>query len=119
LCADPTGQVIVAGKTDAVTKAMQQAQRFREDLIKRGVVVIPIVWSSDSVAPVKKRGFGGVEKPPALASPTAGVSSLSRSSYIGTRAHKRRNCEEILLDGPSVCSRCSRRDFFFAAGISF
>jgi hypothetical protein len=66
--------VIVAGKKEAVTKAMQQAQRCREDLIKRGVVVIHIVWSSDSVAPVKKRGFGGVEKASTQASPTpAGV----------------------------------------------
>lgn len=71
-------QVIVAGKKEAVTKAIQQAQRCREDLLKRGVLVIPIVWSSEKVEPVKKRGFGSSEKP-SLQSPPApvGVSLFS------------------------------------------
>ncbi|CAM6090303.1 unnamed protein product [Calypogeia fissa] len=64
-----TRPVIVAGKKEAVTKAMQQAQRCREDLLKRGVLVIPIVWSSEKVEPIKKRGFGSSEKPSPPSSP--------------------------------------------------
>lgn len=78
-------QVIVAGKKEAVTKALQEAQRYREDLLKRGVVVVPIVWSgADKVEPVKKRGFGSSDKPtPPLSSAPApvGVSPFSQKLF--------------------------------------
>lgn len=67
---ETTRPLIVAGKKESVTKAMQQAQRCREDLLKRGVLVIPIVWSSQTVEAVKKRGFGSSEKPSLQSPPT-------------------------------------------------
>ncbi|KAL2649640.1 hypothetical protein R1flu_017768 [Riccia fluitans] len=60
---ESTRPIIVAGSKEAVAKTMQRAARFREDLLKRGVLVIPIVWGSGNEDPIaKKRGFGSAQK---------------------------------------------------------
>ncbi|KAL3701975.1 hypothetical protein R1sor_019997 [Riccia sorocarpa] len=60
---ESTRPVIVAGSKEAVAKTMQRAARFRDDLLKRGVLVIPIVWGSGQEDPnAKKRGFGSSQK---------------------------------------------------------
>lgn len=56
-------QVIVAGSAERVEKSMKMADRYREDLLKRGVLVIPLVWSGQQGEPPKKKGFGSLQKP--------------------------------------------------------
>lgn len=56
-------QVIVAGSKEVVDKAMQRAERFREDLVARGVLLIPLVWKSGKEEFATKKGFGGQRKP--------------------------------------------------------
>ena len=58
-------QVIIAGTKENVDKSMRAAEKYREDLLKRGVLLIPLVWNVDKkTLPKKKLGFGG--KPPVV-----------------------------------------------------
>lgn len=58
-----TRPVIIAGTAENVEKSMRAAEKYREDLLKRGVLLIPLVWNaSKTTKPKKKLGFGG--KPP-------------------------------------------------------
>jgi hypothetical protein len=44
---------------------MRAAEKYREDLLKRGVLLIPLVWNASKTTKPKKRlGFGG--KPPVV-----------------------------------------------------
>jgi hypothetical protein len=56
-------QVIVAGSKEVVAKALRQADKYREELLKRGVLLVPLVWTGTNEAPLKKKGFGGLQKP--------------------------------------------------------
>jgi hypothetical protein len=56
-------QVIVAGSKEVVAKALRQADKYREELLKRGVLLVPLVWTGTNEAPFKKKGFGGSQKP--------------------------------------------------------
>jgi hypothetical protein len=55
--------VIVAGSKEVVAKALRQADKYREELLKRGVLLVPLVWTGTNEAPLKKKGFGGLQKP--------------------------------------------------------
>lgn len=68
---DTTRPVILAGAKDVVNRAVQRAEKFRNDLVKRGVLLVPLVWSSKSKGPIRKKGFGSLRK--------RAISSLSSS----------------------------------------
>lgn len=51
-------QVILAGDKETVSRAMQNAERFRTELVKRGVLLVPVIWGAHTKVPVEKKGFG-------------------------------------------------------------
>lgn len=53
-----TRPIILAGNKDAVTQAVQRASKFRTELLKRGVVLVPLIWSSTKEELGTKKGFG-------------------------------------------------------------
>ncbi|XP_042395569.1 protein LOW PSII ACCUMULATION 1, chloroplastic-like [Zingiber officinale] len=59
---DTCRPVILAGKKETVSRAMEKAERFRTELLKRGVLIIPVVWGDYSKGIVEKKGFGGPAK---------------------------------------------------------
>ncbi|WOL15833.1 protein LOW PSII ACCUMULATION 1, chloroplastic [Canna indica] len=55
---DTCRPVILAGKKETVSRAMEKAERFRTELLKRGVLLIPVIWGDYKKAPIEKKGFG-------------------------------------------------------------
>lgn len=54
-----TRPVIIAGTAENVERSIRASQIYREDLLKRGVLIIPLVWSKNNpTKPKKKLGFG-------------------------------------------------------------
>ncbi|CAH9097132.1 unnamed protein product [Cuscuta europaea] len=50
--------VILAGKKETVTLSMKRAERFRSELLKRGVLLIPVIWGDGRDLQTPKKGFG-------------------------------------------------------------
>lgn len=71
-CAVPFFQVILAGKKDSVSAAIKKAERFRAELLKRGVLLVPISFDGERKEPMKRKGFGLPEKT-ATSLPSIGV----------------------------------------------
>lgn len=65
-------QVILAGKKESVSSALQKAERFRTELLRRGVLLVPVIWGEDRTPQVEKKGFG-VSTKAATALPSIGV----------------------------------------------
>lgn len=62
----------MAGKKETVSLAMKNAERFRTELLKRGVLLVPVVWGEGRETKIEKKGFGLSKK--AVASlPSIGV----------------------------------------------
>lgn len=40
-----------------MTSALQRADRFRTDLVRRGVLLVPVIWGEGTETKVKKKGF--------------------------------------------------------------
>ncbi|KAJ7570090.1 hypothetical protein O6H91_01G106600 [Diphasiastrum complanatum] len=57
-----TRPVILAGKKDTITRAVQRSEKYRRELQERGVLVIPLIWSDKKEELVKKKGFGILRK---------------------------------------------------------
>jgi len=55
-----------------VTLALRSAERFRTDLLRRGVLLVPIIWGGGRETKIKKKGFGRQPKA-AEALPSIGV----------------------------------------------
>ncbi|PIA44446.1 hypothetical protein AQUCO_01700206v1 [Aquilegia coerulea] len=59
---DTVRPVILAGNKETVSRAIQKAERFRTDLLKRGVLLVPVIWGEAKRPPIEKKGFGLSEK---------------------------------------------------------
>lgn len=70
-------QVILAGKKETVSLAIKNAERFRTDLLTRGVLLVPVVFGEAKQPKVEKKGFGSSPRA-AVALPSIGVSSVIR-----------------------------------------
>ncbi|CAI8615092.1 unnamed protein product [Vicia faba] len=55
---DTVRPVIIAGKKESVTLALQRADRFRTDLVRRGVLLVPVIWGEGRKTKIEKKGFG-------------------------------------------------------------
>ncbi|XP_028771090.1 protein LOW PSII ACCUMULATION 1, chloroplastic isoform X1 [Neltuma alba] len=55
---DTVRPVILAGKKETVSLALQRAERFRAELLRRGVLLVPIIWGEGREAKIEKKGFG-------------------------------------------------------------
>lgn len=51
---------------------MQKAERFRTELLRRGVLLVPVIWGEVKEPEVQKKGFG-VPSKAAAALPSIGV----------------------------------------------
>lgn len=51
---------------------MQKAERFRTELLRRGVLLVPVIWGAVEAASVEKKGFGRSVKA-AASLPSIGV----------------------------------------------
>ena len=62
----------MAGNKETVSLALQKAERCRTELLRRGVLLVPVIWGQNSDKPAEKKGFG--LSPKAAASlPSLGV----------------------------------------------
>ncbi|KAH8517367.1 hypothetical protein Peur_048551 [Populus x canadensis] len=59
---DTVRPVILAGKKETVSLAMQKAERFRTELLRRGVLLVPVIWGESRAPDVEKKGFGSRQK---------------------------------------------------------
>jgi hypothetical protein len=50
---------------------MQRAERYQTDLLKRGVLVIPVIFGASQKTQTKPKGFGNTR--PAASVPSVGV----------------------------------------------
>ncbi|XP_061369382.1 protein LOW PSII ACCUMULATION 1, chloroplastic [Gastrolobium bilobum] len=55
---DTVRPVILAGKKETVSLALQRADRFRTELLKRGVLLVPVIWGEGRETKFEKKGFG-------------------------------------------------------------
>ncbi|XP_057782358.1 protein LOW PSII ACCUMULATION 1, chloroplastic [Salvia miltiorrhiza] len=55
---DTARPVILAGNKETVDSAMRKAERFRTDLLRRGVILIPVIWGERREPRAEKKGFG-------------------------------------------------------------
>lgn len=60
---------------------MQKAERFRTELLRRGVLLIPVVWGEVREPEVQKKGFG-VPRKAAASLPSVGVRSFVPTLYF-------------------------------------
>lgn len=41
---------------------MEKAERFRTELLKRGVLLVPVIWDESKEPKLEKKGFGASSK---------------------------------------------------------
>ncbi|XP_030461948.2 protein LOW PSII ACCUMULATION 1, chloroplastic [Syzygium oleosum] len=78
---DTVRPVILAGKKETIALAMQKAERFRTELLRRGVLLVPVIWGEGKAAPLEKKGFGASPKA-AAALPSIGEDFEKRAQSV-------------------------------------
>lgn len=61
---DTVRPVILAGKKETVSLAIQKAERYRTELLRRGVLLVPVMWNENRAPKLEKKGFGLPKKAP-------------------------------------------------------
>lgn len=62
----------MAGDKETVDSAIRKAERFRTELLRRGVILVPVIWGKRREPQAEKKGFG--QSPKSSASlPSIGV----------------------------------------------
>ncbi|XP_062019865.1 protein LOW PSII ACCUMULATION 1, chloroplastic [Rosa rugosa] len=82
---DTVRPVILAGKKETVSSSMQQAARFRTDLLSRGVLLVPVIWGEVRAPQTEKKGFGTPSKA-AAALPSIGEDFEKRTQSITAKS---------------------------------
>ncbi|OVA04306.1 Tetratricopeptide repeat-containing domain [Macleaya cordata] len=77
--------VILAGKKETVSIAIQKAERFRTELLKRGVLLVPVIWGEGRRPQIEKKGFGGPAKA-ATSLPSIGEDFETRAQSITAKS---------------------------------
>ncbi|XP_057964987.1 protein LOW PSII ACCUMULATION 1, chloroplastic [Malania oleifera] len=85
---DTVRPVILAGKKETVSSAIEEAERFRTELLRRGVLLIPVIWGKDRAAQIEKKGFGLPPKA-AAALPSIGEDFEKRAQSITAKSRLR------------------------------
>ncbi|CAA0828193.1 Protein LOW PSII ACCUMULATION 1- chloroplastic [Striga hermonthica] len=78
---DTARPVILAGDKETVASAMRKAERFRTELVKRGVILISVVWGEGRESQVEKKGFG-LSRKAAVSLPSIGEDFDNRAQSI-------------------------------------
>uniref|UniRef100_A0A7N0TTJ2 Protein LOW PSII ACCUMULATION 1, chloroplastic n=1 Tax=Kalanchoe fedtschenkoi TaxID=63787 RepID=A0A7N0TTJ2_KALFE len=82
---DTVRPVIIAGNKETVSLAMKKAEKFRTELLSRGVLLVPVIWSEGKAPPVEKKGFGAPTK--ALSAlPSIGEDFDERAQSVAAKA---------------------------------
>ncbi|KAJ9171842.1 hypothetical protein P3X46_015151 [Hevea brasiliensis] len=82
---DTVRPVILAGKKETVSLAMQKAERFRTELLRRGVLLVPVFWGESREPEVQKKGFG-VPVKAAAALPSIGEDFEKRTQSVVSKS---------------------------------
>lgn len=82
---DTVRPVILAGNKETVSSSMQQAARFRTDLLKRGVLLVPVIWGEVRAPQIEKKGFG-IPSKAAAALPSIGEDFEKRTQSITAKS---------------------------------
>ncbi|XP_020594876.1 protein LOW PSII ACCUMULATION 1, chloroplastic isoform X2 [Phalaenopsis equestris] len=82
---DTARPVILAGDKETVSRAIQKAEGFRTELVKRGVLLIPVIWGAYKMVPVEKKGFGLPLKA-AISLPSIGEDFEKRAQSISAKS---------------------------------
>ncbi|KAK8711529.1 hypothetical protein V6N13_146810 [Hibiscus sabdariffa] len=83
---DTVRPVILAGKKETVSSAIQKAERFRTELLRRGVLLVPVIWGEGRAPQVEKKGFGVSTKAAAAALPSIGEDFEKRAQSITAKS---------------------------------
>ncbi|XP_024982286.1 protein LOW PSII ACCUMULATION 1, chloroplastic [Cynara cardunculus var. scolymus] len=81
---DTARPVILAGKKETVSLAIQKAERFRMELLNRGVILVPVIWGENE-SQTEKKGFGGPKKA-AASLPSVGEDFETRAQSITAKS---------------------------------
>lgn len=84
----------MAGKKETVSLAIQKAERFRTELLRRGVLLVPVIWGEGREPQMEKKGFGLPSKA-AAALPSIGVRSRDSPSVKKNVVHSVSNCHHV------------------------
>ncbi|VAH73758.1 unnamed protein product [Triticum turgidum subsp. durum] len=79
--------VILAGSKASVTQAMQRAERYRTELLKRGVLLIPVIFGASLKVQGKPKGFGTTRS--AASAPSIGGDFEKRTESIAAKSRLR------------------------------
>ncbi|XWS36192.1 hypothetical protein CRYUN_Cryun20dG0064200 [Craigia yunnanensis] len=82
---DTVRPVILAGKKESVSLAIEKAERFRTELLRRGVLLVPVIWGEGRTPQVEKKGFG-VSPKAAAALPSIGEDFGKRAQSITAKS---------------------------------
>ncbi|CAJ1878414.1 unnamed protein product [Sphenostylis stenocarpa] len=77
--------VILAGKKETVSLAMQRAERFRTELLRRGVLLVPVIWGEGRETKIEKKGFG-LQPKAAEALPSIGEDFEKRAQSVTAKS---------------------------------
>ncbi|KZV54358.1 hypothetical protein F511_03613 [Dorcoceras hygrometricum] len=55
---DTARPVILAGNKETIALALKKAERFRTELLNRGVILVPVIWGEGKETKIAKKGFG-------------------------------------------------------------
>ncbi|XP_031280551.1 protein LOW PSII ACCUMULATION 1, chloroplastic [Pistacia vera] len=82
---DTVRPVILAGKKETVSLAIQKADRFRTELLRRGVLLVPVIWGEGREPQMEKKGFG-LRSKAAAALPSIGEDFEKRAQSITAKS---------------------------------
>ncbi|KAG6647840.1 protein LOW PSII ACCUMULATION 1, chloroplastic [Carya illinoinensis] len=82
---DTVRPVILAGKKESVSLAIEKADRFRTELVRRGVLLVPVIWGQGTAPKIEKKGFGLPSKT-AAAIPSIGEDFDKRAQSITAKS---------------------------------
>lgn len=75
---------------------MQQAERFRTELLRRGVLLVPVIWGEGRAPQVEKKGFGTSQKA-AASLPSIGVRCEGYSLIYQCFFKEHRFCSSLTM----------------------
>ncbi|RVX20594.1 Protein low PSII accumulation 1, chloroplastic [Vitis vinifera] len=82
---DTVRPVILAGTKETVSLAIKQAERFRTELLKRGVLLVPVIWGENKAPQMEKKGFG-IPSKAATSLPSIGEDFEKRTESIAAKS---------------------------------
>lgn len=82
---DTVRPVILAGTKETVSLAIKKAERFRTELLKRGVLLVPVIWGENKAPQMEKKGFG-IPSKAATSLPSIGEDFEKRTESIAAKS---------------------------------